>query len=355
MLLPLHLFYQYCLHTIHHTTILRPSIHSHGIPTRITSGTVPLQSRMSDAAKHITSGTIAGLSAKVVEYPFDTVKVRVQADPSKYKGYLHCASCILRQEGFRSFYAGIAAPMVGGGLENAVCFTSYAIGTSMYKKYVSTGATSSATAEGTSTPPPDPFMCIIAGGLTAGAAVSHVLTPVELLKCNMQVQNMLPREQRKYKNIVDCAIKMVRSGGIGALFNGHAATLAREVPGNAAWFGFYHATKRVLTPAGESPDDLPLWKLMLAGGVGGVCYWTAFFPADVVKTRMQIDATYLELGLIRGLGRCYKEGGVRTLYSGWGITAFRAFPANAIIFSVYEICAAKWDEYVDFHDLPDHR
>jgi len=303
---------------------------------------------MSDAAKHITSGTIAGLSAKVVEYPFDTVKVRVQANPTKYKGYFHCASCILRQEGFGSFYAGIGAPMLGGGLENAVCFTSYAIGTAAYRKYVLGGADTSEYGS-------DPFLCIMAGGLTAGAAVSHVLTPVELLKCNMQVQNMLPIEQRKYKNIVDCAVKMVRAGGIGALFNGHAATLAREVPGNAAWFGFYHSTKRALTPAGESADDLPLWKLMLAGGVGGVCYWTAFFPADVVKTRMQIDAAYLKLGLLKGLGQCYKEGGVRTLYSGWGITAFRAFPANAIIFSVYELCAAKWDQYVDFHDLPDHR
>lgn len=306
---------------------------------------------MSETAKHLTSGTVAGLCAKVVEFPFDTVKVRVQADTHKmYHGYSHCAKTILRQEGFGSFYRGIGAPMAGGGLENAVCFAAFAAGTGAYRRLTARDATHLKEMEKL-----DPMPGILLGGALAGGAVAHVLTPVELLKCNMQVQNMLPVEQRKYKNVADCAAKTMRAHGVRSLFNGHTATLAREVPGNAAWFGFYHATKRLMTPAGASPDDLPLWKLMLAGGVGGVCYWTAFFPADVVKTRMQIDPTYLKLGLARGLGQLYKEGGRAALYSGWTITAFRAFPANAIIFSVYEVCAAKWDAYFDWHDFAEHK
>lgn len=304
---------------------------------------------MSETAKHLASGTVAGLTAKIVEYPFDTVKVRVQTNPDKYnKGYVHCAKQIYFNEGFWSFYKGIGAPMIGGGLENAVCFSAYAFGLKSFgylfaKSPEERVALQKAPSAG----------AIVWSGLCAGFAVSFVLTPVELLKCNMQVQNLLPKEERKYKNVGDCAIKMIRAGGIGALLRGHTATLAREVPGNASWFGFYNLTKYALTPAGQTVDELPLWKLMLAGGVGGVTYWTAFFPADVVKTKMQIDPEFAKMGLLRGLGHQYKAHGiVKGLYAGWGITAVRAFPANAIIFSMYEVCAGWWDQYFDVHDFP---
>jgi solute carrier family 25 (mitochondrial carnitine/acylcarnitine transporter), member 20/29 len=295
---------------------------------------------MSDTAKHLCSGTAAGLLAKIVEFPLDTIKVRVQADAKAYHGYMHCAKSILRNEGFLSFYRGIGAPMLGGGAENAVCFTAFAFGGDVYRRLFSVHSRADASAGE-----------VVFSGMMAGCAVAHVLTPVELLKCNMQVQNMRKPEDREYKSVIDCARKTIRKGGIKSLFTGHTATLAREVPGNGAWFGFYHLTKRMLTPAGTSSDDLPIWKLMLSGGVGGVTYWTAFFPADVVKTRMQIDPVYGKLGLVRGLGALYKEGGMRTLYSGWSITALRAFPANAIIFSVYEVCASHWDNVL-FPEVP---
>lgn len=287
---------------------------------------------MSDAAKHLFSGTVAGLLAKIVEYPLDTIKVRVQSNSTAYDGYVDCARQILRREGPASFFRGIGAPMAGGGAENAVCFAAFAFGGDIYHRLFNVVRSKEATAGE-----------VVFSGMIAGAAVSHVLTPVELLKCNMQVQNMKPVEQREYISVVDCAAKMIKKGGLKTLYTGHTATLAREVPGNGAWFGFYYLTKHMLTPAGTSPDDLPLWKLMLAGGVGGVTYWTAFFPADVVKTKMQLDPVYQKLGLVRGLALLYKQGGVRALYTGWSITAVRAFPANAIIFSVYEMIAQYWD------------
>ena len=287
-----------------------------------------------ETAKHISAGTVAGLSAKLVEFPFDTVKVRVQSNPDLYQGYLDCARKIWSKEGPRGFYRGIAAPMLGGGAENAVAFAAYAAGLALYKLMLGSPADADSSVG-----------AILFSGALSGIAVAHVLTPVELLKCNMQVQNVLPPEQRMYTGVVDCAKKLVRQNGIRALFAGHTATLARETPGNAAWFGSYHASKQLLKSPEEKIDALPLWKLMLAGGTGGVFYWTAFFPADVVKTRMQVDQTFCKLGLLRGLKQQYKERGVRGLYAGWTITAVRAFPANAIIFSVYETCAKSWDEF----------
>ena len=31
-----------------------------------------------------------------------------------------------------------------------------------------------------------------------------------------------------------------------------------------------------------------VWRLALAGGVAGCCFWTAIFPTDVVKSRIQV-------------------------------------------------------------------
>lgn len=31
-----------------------------------------------------------------------------------------------------------------------------------------------------------------------------------------------------------------------------------------------------------------VWRLALAGGLAGCCYWGAMFPTDVVKSRIQV-------------------------------------------------------------------
>ena len=71
-----------------------------------------------------------------------------------------------------------------------------------------------------------------------------------------------------------------------------------------------------MTPAGHSVSELPLYKLMFAGGCSGVAFWTVFFPADVVKTRMQVDAQYGKTNFINALVMQYREGGVQSLYRG---------------------------------------
>ncbi|KEG10525.1 mitochondrial carrier protein [Trypanosoma grayi] len=77
---------------------------------------------------------------------------------------------------------------------------------------------------------------------------------------------------------------------------------------------------------------------MFAGGCSGVAFWTAFFPADVVKTRVQVDPTFASYRFMEALRQLYLEGGIRALYCGWSLTAVRAFPSNAAIFVTYDLC-----------------
>ena len=290
---------------------------------------------MWDAARDIFCGTMAGITSKFVDYPFDTVKTRLQAEGHPYKGTVDCIRSIVRDEGLHGFYNGITAPIGGAIFENAGAFLFYGRGVSWYKSWAGVPEASAT-----------PMTGVILAGAFSGIATGTVLTPVELLKCNVQIeQQNAAKEKRvpKYKGVVDCGVQTLKRGGFKALFTGYSATLSREVPGNAAWFGFYEATLRfVFTPEGKTKDDCAWYAYPIRGGIGGFWYWTAFYPADVVKTRMQVDPVYGKNGLVWGFRHMLKTEGIRALYNGYGITVCRSFPANATIFATYELVSKKW-------------
>lgn len=81
-----------------------------------------------EALKDIAFGSVAGMVGKYVEYPFDTVKVRLQSQPDhlplRYTGPLDCFKQSLRNDGFFGIYRGISAPLVGAAVETSSLFFS---------------------------------------------------------------------------------------------------------------------------------------------------------------------------------------------------------------------------------------
>ncbi len=95
-----------------------------------------------------------------------------------------------------------------------------------------------------------------------------------------------------------------------------------------------------MVPAGGTRADLKGWQNMAAGAAAGMAYWTAFFPADTVKSRMQSAPPELQgRGFLWWLRHLHATTGLRGLYRGWGITVSRAAPSNAVLFFVYELTA----------------
>jgi hypothetical protein len=81
-----------------------------------------------EAAKDVLFGSIAGVVGKMIEYPFDTIKVRLQAQPDtlplRYTGPLDCLKQSLHHDGFAGLYRGISAPLVGAAVETSSLFFS---------------------------------------------------------------------------------------------------------------------------------------------------------------------------------------------------------------------------------------
>jgi len=259
------------------------------------------------------------VSGKIVEYPFDTIKVRLQCQavsPRIQKmNTLQCTMDIFKHEGLRGFYRGLPTPMVGSVMENIVLFVAYG----KIQKLIQGGETDKQLT----------IPQLALSGAIAGSAVSAVLTPVELIKCRIQMHANL------YRGTFDCIFKTIRSTGLRGLYKGHAATFARESFGGAAWFGVYEYSCRQMSKDG-SKDSLSAPSLMVAGALSGIAYNTILFPADVVKSQIQADHSG-DRNYLRRLKALYASEGIKGLYRGYGITIIRAVPANAIILASFEL------------------
>lgn len=316
-------------------------------PTPETTPTTPTQvqgqaaNQGLEALKDISFGSVAGIVGKYVEYPFDTVKVRLQSQPDhlplRYTGPLDCFRQSLAQDGVRSLYRGISAPLVGAAAENASLFFAYRVAQDILK------ATVSPTPEGEKLP----LSGLITAGAMSGGVTSLVLTPIELVKCRMQVplqssvDPTLSRAGLGTKTMGPLAVMsdVYRREGLAGFWRGQLGTLLRESGGSAAWFGSYETLSKYFKTQLRDPqsDTLPIWQSMVSGAVAGMAYNFIFFPADTIKSKIQTG----EMGNVKptfsNVGRqLYKAHGLKGLYRGCGITVARSAPSSALIFTIYE-------------------
>jgi hypothetical protein len=264
-------------------------------------------------------------------YPFDTVKVRLQtlgasapaasATGLSFSGPMDCIVKTWKNDGFMGFYRGLSSPVVGAAFEAAVLFSSFGQMT-----YLMTGS---------KLPENMTMQQVLTAGAVSGFAVAHVLAPVELVKCKIQVQTK-GRSGAIYSGPLHCAYSIMKSQGPLALFHGYQATVFREIPGNIAWFGAYETAIRSMTPVGQKRESLPSYYPAIAGALGGMGYWLSMFPIDTVKSRIQSGVGTTGGSFFSVFAKILASEGLRGLYAGMGITLARALPSNALIFTVYE-------------------
>ena len=168
-------------------------------------------------------------------------------------------------------------------------------------------------------------------------------SPAKRIKCVAQVMDAKKRmgtlrPDEVYAGPLDLAKRILRETGVRGLYRGHVACLLREIPGNAAWFGVYEATVRWIQESNgyANRQEVPLVLKGLAGALGGACYWALPYPADTIKSRLQIDSRYEGWSIRMVFRKILAEEGVRGLYRGLGVTLVRAPPEHFILFMLYE-------------------
>ncbi|KAF2682664.1 mitochondrial carrier [Lentithecium fluviatile CBS 122367] len=299
-----------------------------------------------EALKDVVCGSIAGVVGKYIEYPFDTIKVRLQSQPNhlplQYTGPLDCFKKSLKQDGFIGIYRGISAPLIGAAVETSCLFFSYRL------------AGDAVRAAGFCQSEQDlPYPAMLGCGMAAGAFTSLFLTPIELVKCKMQVPLRTTGPTIVRPGILGVIGSIYRHQGFMGYWHGQTGTFIRETGGGAAWFGGYEGVKllfkKVNQKSGPISDDyLPVYQRMVAGSIAGMAYNFLFYPADTIKSRMQTEDVQRLTGgksTFSAVAKAlWSQHGLKGMYRGCGITVGRSIPSSAFIFTVYEELKKRWPD-----------
>ncbi|GEQ66710.1 hypothetical protein JCM33374_g373 [Metschnikowia sp. JCM 33374] len=276
---------------------------------------------MVDPTKEIAYGAAAGCLGKVIEFPFDTVKVRLQSSHGA-QSTLRVISHIFRHEGASAFYKGLKAPLVGACLESAVLFSAYEYGQQFLR--------SSTTWEASS------LLSVCCSGAFSGFAASFVLTPVELVKCNLQVANL--QEKTRHESYGSISSQIIKKHGIPGLWQGLSSTLLREMAGTAVWFASYEKSTVLYNTWWPERKNL---NSLMSGATAGFLFNLSIYPVDTIKSNIQTAHVSGRSAAESSFPRVFRSlvsrpGGVANLYNGLSITLMRSLPANAAIFYTYE-------------------
>jgi len=178
---------------------------------------------------------LCGLGAGVCEAifavtPMETIKVKFINDrrsPNpRFRGFLHGCSIIVKNEGFGGLYKGLTATILKQGSNQAIRFFVMETCKDMYR----------------GGDPKKPIPTLVTGvfGAFAGACSVFGNTPIDVVKTRMQ-----GLEAKKYKNTLDCAIKVFQNEGAAAFYKGTVPRLSRVCLDVAITFMLYDSFMEV--------------------------------------------------------------------------------------------------------------
>ncbi|KAF8921928.1 mitochondrial carrier domain-containing protein [Mucidula mucida] len=270
-------------------------------------------------------GGIAGAFGATIVYPIDMGTMQNQRSTVVgqllYKNSLDCAQKIFRNEGFLGFYRGLGPQLVGVAPEKAIKLTVNDLirGRAMDPE---TGRIKLGWE-------------LFAGGMAGGCQVVFT-NPLEIVKIRLQVQG----ETAKIEGAIPKgAMHIIRQLGVLGLYKGASACLMRDIPFSAIYFPAYSHLKKDVFQEGYNGKQLSFLETLAAAGIAGMpaAYFTT--PADVVKTRLQVEArkgqTHYK-GLRDAFVKIYREEGFRALYKGGPARVLRSSPQFGFTLLAYE-------------------
>ena len=131
-----------------------------------------------DSVAELAAGGLAGFACVITGLPFDTIKVKLQTNPSLFKSPLQAFRTTWVQEGFLAMYAGCTPAVVSNIAENAVLFLCYGSCQKAVKWLTGVSSTKDLSV----------FQQACSGSL-ASVFSSIAITPPDRVKCILQAQS----------------------------------------------------------------------------------------------------------------------------------------------------------------------
>ncbi|TAQ84714.1 hypothetical protein B7494_g6953 [Chlorociboria aeruginascens] len=162
-------------------------------------------------------------------------------------------------------------------------------------------------------------------GYISGAIGILIGNPLDLIKVRLQYSS--PSSPTPYTRQFTSA---------GALIRGSTAPILGYGALNALLFVTYNRTSDFLNQR-EGLGDLhkSLWKIWLAGAVGGLATWAVSTPTELIKCRAQLSSPPRTSWAITK--EVFRKEGVRGFYYGGVVTALRDAVGYGFYFWSYEL------------------
>jgi len=154
----------------------------------------------------------------------------------------------------------------------------------------------------------------------------------------------------KHRSILSVVKSSFQLNGVKGPFQGFSATLARNLPAAALYFGTFENMKLFFCrrSGAAAPSST---ETFMSAGIAGFMYWVVFYPTDVVKSAMMTDsmdpAKRKFPSIARTVSTLYAEGGVRRFYTGLTPCLIRAVPANAVMLTTVEFVGKLLSKAMD--------
>ena len=287
--------------------------------------------RNSIIAKQILASSIGSAVAVIALNPINVVKVSLQSSSSQQKFAVDAMKEIINRKGVWSLWSGTSMGLLQALPNTAIYMTAYE------RAKVEVSAL--------------PFGNGLAGAMARFYAVS-IMSPLELIR-TLQLGGS---EGSGFA----IANRIIQQRGMIGLYRGWSNSILRDVPFSAIyWFSYeylrvrygslfeYLAKGQTGREQIQNPNHMITF---LAGASAGIAAAFVTHPFDVLKTQNQLisllpadntivstgERTKLTVSDNIGFSSLYKQGGIRSLFTGMTLRLMTVIPSSAIMVTIYE-------------------
>lgn len=232
-------------------------------------------------AKDFIAGGIAAAISKTAVAPIERVKLLLQVQAASkqisadqaYKGMVDCFIRIPKEQGVLSYWRGNLANVIR-------YFPTQALNFAFKDKYkqIFLGGVDKKTQFWRF------FLGNLASGGAAGATSLCFVYPLDFARTRLAADIGKGPEQREFKGLGDCLVKIAKADGIGGLYRGFGVSVQGIIIYRAAFFGLYDTAK------GMMPGNIGIilsWAIaQCVTTVSGIIS----YPFDTVRRRMMMQS-----------------------------------------------------------------
>ncbi|CAD2087258.1 ADP/ATP transporter on adenylate translocase, putative [Plasmodium vinckei lentum] len=186
------------------------------------------------------------------------------------------------------------------------------------------------------------------GGVSA-AISKTVVAPIERVKMLIQTQDSIPEiksgQVERYSGLINCFKRVSQEQGVSSLWRGNTANIIRYFPTQAFNFAFKDYFKNIFPRYDQNSEFAKFFCVnVLSGATAGAVSLLIVYPLDFARTRLASDIGKGKDREFNGLFDClkkiYKQTGLLSLYSGFGISVTGIIVYRGSYFGLYDSAKA---------------